>query len=324
MGTNREELTMKKIIATLLLANLTAFGQGDQVDRHGIINNQDYLYSNNGIITGRTGATFDGVIPITITRSPGVNTVDDGMYLVNPGLATDDTIQQYSPSIHFKGQGYFSGVVPPEQDVEWRIVVKTFPADQGGTHPGHPISHLEFQHKTGSETWTSAGTFPFFDSSGNFSVQNGGDANISAATVCGIDVVTTGGDASHLPKTAMVNNDSYGPGLALNYQGQIEWSPTIGWWWVGDTALGRSAPSVIEVNNGIAVAAGGSYGDMHLRSVIYNAVTVANLPNPPTLGQQATVTDGAASLNWGDLVVGGGGTPYSVWFNGTAWTVTGK
>ena len=44
----------------------------------------------------------------------------------------------------------------------------------------------------------------------------------------------------------------------------------------------------------------------------------------PTTGMQAFVTDGAPGLNIGDVVMGGGSTPYMVWFNNTNWTIIGK
>jgi len=54
--------------------------------------------------------------------------------------------------------------------------------------------------------------------------------------------------------------------------------------------------------------------------------TVGNLPAGVGVGQLALVSDGDASLAWGDTVVnsGSGATPYLCWYNGTAWTVIGK
>ena len=42
------------------------------------------------------------------------------------------------------------------------------------------------------------------------------------------------------------------------------------------------------------------------------------------LGQQGTITDGPAGLNWGDAPAGGGTTRYLVWYNGTRWSILGK
>lgn len=58
--------------------------------------------------------------------------------------------------------------------------------------------------------------------------------------------------------------------------------------------------------------------------IIGTVVTFAQLPTGAAVGQQATVTDGAASLAWGATVTGGGTAKYQVWYNGTAWTVIGK
>ena len=52
--------------------------------------------------------------------------------------------------------------------------------------------------------------------------------------------------------------------------------------------------------------------------------TVAKLPVSPTIGTQATVTDGTGGLAWGATVTGGSSTKYLVFYNGTAWTVIGK
>jgi hypothetical protein len=89
-----------------------------------------------------------------------------------------------------------------------------------------------------------------------------------------------------------------------------------------DTAITRSAAGVLEVDSGTA----GTYRELKARSVIHNAVTIANLPGSPSTGQVAAVTDGDASLAWGATVVnsGAGATKYLVWYNGANWTVAGK
>jgi hypothetical protein len=58
--------------------------------------------------------------------------------------------------------------------------------------------------------------------------------------------------------------------------------------------------------------------------LIGTVVTLAQLPTSHSVGQTATVTDGAASLAWGATVTGGGTAKYLVWWNGAAWTVIGK
>lgn len=55
------------------------------------------------------------------------------------------------------------------------------------------------------------------------------------------------------------------------------------------------------------------------------AYTVGTLPSAGTnKGKLAYVTDGAASLTWGDAVTTGGSVTYLVWSNGLHWTVIGK
>ena len=57
---------------------------------------------------------------------------------------------------------------------------------------------------------------------------------------------------------------------------------------------------------------------------VYTAAALAALT--PALGDIAVVTGADAALAWGDAVtaVGSADTTYQVWYNGTAWTVTGK
>lgn len=52
-------------------------------------------------------------------------------------------------------------------------------------------------------------------------------------------------------------------------------------------------------------------------------LTVATLPAVGA-GMLASVTDGAAALNWGDTITGGGTSTYLVFYNGSNWTVYGK
>lgn len=54
--------------------------------------------------------------------------------------------------------------------------------------------------------------------------------------------------------------------------------------------------------------------------------TIATLPGTPSQGMIASISDGDAALAWGATAVnsGAGATQYLVWYNGAAWTVTGK
>ena len=57
---------------------------------------------------------------------------------------------------------------------------------------------------------------------------------------------------------------------------------------------------------------------------VSDTYTVATLPSTGnTIGDMASISDGAASLGWGATAAGGGSTPYLVWWNGTHWTVIG-
>ena len=50
--------------------------------------------------------------------------------------------------------------------------------------------------------------------------------------------------------------------------------------------------------------------------------TVATLPSPAVIGMEAVVSD-ATSPAMGAVVTGGGSAKAKVWYNGTAWRVTG-
>jgi hypothetical protein len=54
-----------------------------------------------------------------------------------------------------------------------------------------------------------------------------------------------------------------------------------------------------------------------------NSYTVATLPASPSAGDEARVTDALAPV-LGNTVVTGGSSAAKVWYNGSAWTVTGK
>lgn len=83
-------------------------------------------------------------------------------------------------------------------------------------------------------------------------------------------------------------------------------------------------PNIVEVNSGRPVYQGGTYGAIALASVNLQPSTVATLPASPATGMVAYVSDGAASLAWGDTITAGANTKYLVWYNGTNWTVAGK
>jgi hypothetical protein len=85
---------------------------------------------------------------------------------------------------------------------------------------------------------------------------------------------------------------------------------------------GSTAPATV-----FSVAGNGDasfVGTLSAASAKLAGVTVANLPASSAAGQIAYVTDGAASLAWGETVTGGGSTKYLVWYNGANWTVAGK
>lgn len=89
-----------------------------------------------------------------------------------------------------------------------------------------------------------------------------------------------------------------------------------------DVGLSRIAPLVVGVGNGTQ---GDVSGILAATMINLTPTTVTGLGLAGTIGRHAVVTDGDPGLAWGATVVnsGGGTTPYSVWDNGTNWTVVG-
>lgn len=84
--------------------------------------------------------------------------------------------------------------------------------------------------------------------------------------------------------------------------------------------------TTVGSTGGVTFDAVGSGAKFNFSDVVnLPTYTVATLPTGAT-GDVARVSDGDASLAWGDTVInsGAGATPYMVWYNGSNWTVTGK
>ena len=77
---------------------------------------------------------------------------------------------------------------------------------------------------------------------------------------------------------------------------------------------------LLQVNGSMRVAESAEFEDV----VKLTPRTVASLGTAGTAGRIACVSDGASSLAWGATVTGGGTTNYTVFDNGTNWTVMGK
>lgn len=115
---------------------------------------------------------------------------------------------------------------------------------------------------------------------------------------------------------------------ATNYErGVFDWQGTSNVLTIGTekggTGVTRNVQwkigGVVKLDYGVTNAGKFTFVD----PPVVPSFTVAGLPTG-VAGAQAYVTDGAAALAWGATVTGGGATKYLVWFNGSAWTVTGK
>ena len=170
-----------------------------------------------------------------------------------------------------------------------------------GNNYAQPAIYLYDGGSAGSRYgWAlQSGEMQFFASSGHYSWNNSGDLQTS-----GINE-----NMRLNPGTNLV----LGNGEMFAFSSTAASSSTV------DTALGRNAAGVVEVNNGTF----GTFVDVKVRTVIHNGYTVATLPTG-VAGMVAYVTDGAAALAWGATVTGGSTTHYLCWYNGTNWTVVGK
>jgi hypothetical protein len=86
-----------------------------------------------------------------------------------------------------------------------------------------------------------------------------------------------------------------------------------------DTAIGRNAAGVVEVDNGTA----GSFGDVLVRALRSNAVTFANVPASPVEGMIVAIVD-STTATWGATITGSGSNHVLAYYDGTNWTVLGK
>lgn len=54
-----------------------------------------------------------------------------------------------------------------------------------------------------------------------------------------------------------------------------------------------------------------------------DAITFSQLPESPTVGNMAVITDSDTDV-WGDSISGGGANTVLAFYNGSTWTVVGK
>lgn len=290
----------------------------------------DYQRNESGLLQGGTGVSYDGTIPMTISKAVGASHAA-GLRIANPTTATTDN--QDPPGLYFKGSNFLTdyGV----QTVEWRIIPVTVNLNSAAI-PGHPYSYLAFQCRYDSGSWDTGHPWATIDSAGAL-LSSGGDRLVFGAVVQAADTVQVG-DSERSINAAMTQGNTSG-GFALGYSSFVVWN-SAGAGGIhandwnshpdGDLALARDGAGMLQVNNGWFVGQTSTYGlegkfaGAHMKTLWLDPDTVANLPSPPATGRQAVVSDGASGLAWGDTVTGGGSTKYLVWYNGAHWTVMGK
>jgi hypothetical protein len=195
-------------------------------------------YNNAGAFGGSANYTWTNASNlVTLTGAPASNTVADGLLVTDTTAATAAN-QQYSPAIHFTGQGWKTTATAASQTVDWRAYVVPV---QGAANP---TSQFTFDNQVNAGGYTNA---IILDSSGNIILSNLTGVRsyngISNVGVC----FSNGRVRIHNSSNTMVEdfNDS---GFELASSQTVVWntSPGVS---AADTGLARNAAGVVEVNN---------------------------------------------------------------------------
>lgn len=254
--------------------------------------NQQYQYNNAGLFGAIPTVTYDGTIPLTISKDGGAGVRFTGIKLVNPTNATVNGDNRLAPAIHLIETLKTGGVVHTYDHMIW---------GEGGS--------LMFGTSVDGGGYGGFGKAILGISQQGSIYPVDGDQSIQVAVIQALDWFETGGDVGHPPKVGIFNDSTPSvPGIGLANNGVIWWDSTGAWSLSeGDTKLTRSAAGVMKLKNALELT----------------PVAVSALP-AGSLGRIAVVNDGTAALAWGATVTGGGAVKYLVWYNGANWTVMGK
>ena len=247
------------------------------------------LPTSGTLITGSSPALTTPTITTSETLSNNgiANTSSDGYVLQNTTAAANNT-QQWSPRLHWIGQGWKTASTAASQQVEWYGEV--IPV-QDSTNPG---ALLNFKPIVNGTTRTS-GAIGFCNMSSTVSIiwLDGGNGNettncksggaltgigsVGAAAVFGI--YSNGTERANIG----VNGIFFSAGQFVGWASGTQTSNNT-----GDTGLNRNAAGVVEVNNGSLCSS--------------SASNCADLKHRHSLasGAAPTLTNGTGTIAGGD------------------------
>jgi hypothetical protein len=202
--------------------------------------NTQVQYNNAGAFGGTSAVTTSGSI-LTTTLAPAANTVADGSVLTDTTAATSGN-QQYSPALHFTGQGWKTTATAASQTVDFREYLVPV---QGAANPTGNLT-IDSQVNAGGY-----GNSVTFDTSGGVTLNGGTNAAaLTAFRVAGTNQVTAGGVGFFYGSGAAITNN-FGNHLNLANSFSVTWAagsvPAT-----PDTGISRNAAGVVEINNGTA------------------------------------------------------------------------
>ena len=200
-------------------------------------------YNNAGAFGGSANLLWTNASNlVTLTGTPAANTVADGFALTDTTAATAGN-QQYSPDIHFTGQGWKTTATAASQAVDFRMYLVPV---QGAANPTGLLT-IDSQINAGGyanpTTISTLGTISaaaaILPGLGDISTQGAGLVNQSG----GLRLDGGSGRVAYL----------YGAQFRLGQGGVLGWTSLSGDPSGSlDTGLARNAASIVEVNNGTA------------------------------------------------------------------------
>ncbi len=264
--------------------------------------------------TGVQTMTSPALTTPTITTSATMSnngiagTSTDGLIMQNTTAATVG-VQQWSPRLHFIGQGWKTTATAASQQTEWIAEIQQ---TQSTTNPKNA---LVFSANTNSSGLGSRFTIVDDGSLGSAASFAGlyitsGNKNLYIPTyvIAGVNLplTATTGTPSTDGGTLMQNtgvrtrsSGSYGITNGTDPAGTI------------DISLARNAAGVFEIDNGVA----GTFRDLQLRNLLasatvtnYNSVATAGMGVPPVYASVATTAQ-TASIGTTNLQCGGAVCP---------------
>lgn len=318
-----------------------------------LIDDSNNITTAGSISTG-TGGSVAGTVELTQGTAPSLGTTSVKVYAptsvtsyatVLPSasatgfmLGTDSSNVNTMSFVGFTGTGNVVRVANPNFSANGALSAPSVsftgtPITGGSTTTTKPLVLIEPGGVT-SNNWATGGTYIAVNGATGtlLDLQTSGAVKFRVSSNGDITAAgwgfTNSGELFNATNYNVGNgwiriNSGAGGGIGLGSGHNIAWASGASTNNnTGDTGISRSAAGVVGVGTG---AAGSVAGSLAFTKGKLQPLTVGTL-GAGVAGDYAYVSDGDASLAWGDTVVntGAGATKYLVWFNGTNWTVAGK